>query len=74
MQRKPTVVSVQDPELKNSPIAREGEEETETLRATLPDEPMCYFNNAEYAHGAIVVSEGDYLRCDRGIWIPAETR
>ena len=72
MKSKPPMVGAQDPELKNSPIAWEGDEETETLRATIPDEPTCFFNDDEYAHGRIVVCENVRLRCERGIWVPAD--
>lgn len=64
-------VGSQDPELRNSPIAEEGDEETEALRQEVPGEPVCYFNNATYRDGAYVRSGGMLLRCDRGLWVPA---
>ncbi|HUO67461.1 MAG TPA: DUF1496 domain-containing protein [Gammaproteobacteria bacterium] len=60
-----------NPELKNSPIAWEGDEDIETLRSTLPSEPVCFFNDSEYAHGTIVQSGSVRLRCERGVWVPA---
>ena len=71
MTRSPTVLGAQDPDLKNSPIAWEGDEETEVLREEIPSEPICFFNDREYAHGTIVVSENVHLRCEHGIWVPA---
>jgi hypothetical protein len=63
-------LGTQIPELKNSPIAWEDDEDTEALREALPSEPMCYFNDHEFAHGTIVAGDGVRLRCDRGVWVP----
>ena len=71
MSQKTPEVGVQDPELKNSPIAWEGDEETETLREGADQEPECFFNSQTFAHGAAVTSGGTPLVCDGGIWIPA---
>ena len=71
MPNKPRELGAQNPELKNSPIAWEGDEDTETLRESLPSEPICFFNDREYANGAIVVSGSTRLRCERGVWVPA---
>lgn len=71
MPNKPRELGAQNPELKNSPIAWEGDEETETLRESLPSEPVCFFNDREYANGTIVTSGSTRLRCERGVWIPA---
>ena len=51
--------------------AWEGDEETETLRESLPSEPICFFNDREYKHGTIVMSDSVRLRCERGLWVPA---
>jgi hypothetical protein len=59
-----------DPELKNSPVAWEGDEDTETLRASVPGEPECFFNDRPYPNGALVKSGSTLLRCDAGIWVP----
>lgn len=71
MPNQPRELGSQDPELRNSPIAWEGDEETETLRESIPSEPVCFFNDREYAHGTIVQRSAVRLRCDRGLWIPA---
>jgi hypothetical protein len=71
MANQPRELGSQDPELRNSPIAWEGDEETETLRESIPSEPVCFFNDREYAHGTIVLSSAVRLRCDHGLWIPA---
>jgi hypothetical protein len=63
-------IGAQDPELKNSPVAWEGEEDTETLRASVPGEPVCFFNDRPYADGTIVKSGSTLLRCDLGLWVP----
>jgi hypothetical protein len=41
------------------------------LRESLPSEPVCFFNNREYAHGTIVISDSVRLRCEHGLWVPA---
>jgi hypothetical protein len=71
MKKEPPILGNQIPELKNSPIAWEGDEDTEALRETLPSEPVCFFNDREFKHGVIVSGEGVRLRCERGIWVPA---
>jgi hypothetical protein len=62
-------VGAPDPELKNSPIALETDEETEVLRLEMPGEAGCYFNNHSYKHGTHVCSAGVLLRCEYGIWV-----
>lgn len=64
-------LGAQDPELKNSPVAWEGEEETETLRESVPGEPTCFFNDRAYEHGALIRSGSAMLKCDHGLWVPA---
>jgi hypothetical protein len=71
MKTEPQILGTQLPELKNSPIAWEGDEDTESLREALPSEPTCYFNDREFAHGTIVLGDGARLRCERGVWVPA---
>ena len=66
-------LGAQDPERNNSPIAWEADDDTETLRESVSDEAVCYFNDASYAHGAVVSSGSVLLRCDHGIWLPAGT-
>ena len=60
-----------DPERKNSPIAWEMEEDPETLREGVPEEPVCYFNDQAYADATVIKSGAVLLRCDRGVWVPA---
>lgn len=72
MRKDPTDVGAQDPELQNSPVAWEADDDTETLRESLPGEPICYFNNRAYEHGAVVRSGRTLLRCDHGLWVPGE--
>jgi hypothetical protein len=61
-------VGAPDPELKNSPILDEFDDE-------LPDEleletGVCYFNNVAYPLGDYVMSGSEVLRCqERGVWV-----
>jgi uncharacterized protein DUF1496 len=71
MPSKTRELGAQNPELKNSPIAWESDEDIETLRGSQPSEPVCFFNDHEYAHGTIVQSGSVRLRCERGVWVPA---
>jgi len=48
-------VGAQDPELRNSPIAEEEDEDNRRHPPAVPGEPVCFFNGAEYRHGAYVV-------------------
>lgn len=63
-------VGAQDPELRNSPVAWEADEDTDALREEIPGDPVCYFNNEAFDHDAFVRSGTVLLRCDRGIWLP----
>jgi hypothetical protein len=65
-------LGTQLPDNKNSPVAWEADENMETLREAIPDEPFCFFNDIEYAHGTIVRSGNVLLRCERGVWVPTE--
>ncbi|HEB97980.1 MAG TPA: hypothetical protein ENJ05_00555 [Thiotrichales bacterium] len=62
-------VGAPDPELNNSPIAEDPDENLEMLRQELPGEPVCAFNNRDYASGEWVCSGDTLLRCDDGIWV-----
>lgn len=64
-------LGAQDPELKNSPIADETDEDVEALRESVPGEPVCFFNDNAYPHGTVVRSGTAFLRCDHGIWLPS---
>jgi hypothetical protein len=62
-------VGAQDPELRNSPIAEEEDEDTDVIRQQVPGEPVCYFNGSEYRNGTYVVSGTRLLQCNYGVWV-----
>jgi len=63
-------VGAPDPELKNSPIVEDSDEEFDSLAQELGEEPVCYFNGKAYDDGTFVCSGGaELLRCARGAWI-----
>lgn len=62
-------VGAQDPELRNSPIAEEEDEETDVVRQQLPGAAACWYNGTEYDHGSYVVSGSQVLKCHYGVWI-----
>ncbi len=62
-------VGAQDPELSNSPIAEEGDEEFEVIRQQYEGEPACYFNNQSFSNGSYVRSGTSLLLCDKGLWV-----
>ena len=62
-------VGAPDPELRNSPIADEEDEETDVVRQQLPGAAVCYFNGTSYPNGAYVASGSQVLRCSYGVWI-----
>lgn len=64
-----TQVGAADPELKNSPVEQEGDEEREYIKQQVPGEAVCYFNNQAYNNGSYVCSSNILLRCDYGVWI-----
>lgn len=64
-------LGVQDPELRNSPVAWEDDDDTDTLRQVAPVEPVCYFNGEAFADGTLVKSGTVMLRCSEGLWVPA---
>jgi len=64
-------VGAPDPELNTSPIAEEGDEESEALRQELPGEPVCFFNNQSFPTGTYVKSGTSILKCVYGIWVQA---
>jgi len=69
MQRDIPNVGAPDPELKNSPILDDDEEEEETLDVEL-ETGACYFNGASYPIGEYVRSGDEVLRCvERGVWV-----
>jgi hypothetical protein len=62
-------VGAPDPDLKNSPIALETDEEFEVIKQEEPGEPVCYFNSKAFKHNTHVCSGDTLLRCDYGIWV-----
>jgi hypothetical protein len=66
-------VGAPDPELRNSPIAEDTDEQTVDLRQQEPGEPVCYFNGETYANATYVCSGHELLRCDYGIWVRSGT-
>lgn len=62
-------VGAPDPELKNSPIEQEADEELDYIKQQVPGEPVCYFNNQQYSNGSYICSGEILLRCDYGVWI-----
>jgi len=66
-------VGAQDPELPNSPIAEEEDEDTDVVRQQVPGEPVCYFNGSSYKHGEYVMSGTQVLKCSYGVWVEADS-
>lgn len=64
-------VGAPDPELRNSPIAEEMDEDYEVMRQEVPGEPVCYFNGEAFKNGSYVRSGTTLLRCDYGLWVSA---
>jgi hypothetical protein len=62
-------VGAQDPELENSPIAGEEDEETDVVRQQVADEPVCFFNGVSYRNGDFVASGSQVLECSEGVWV-----
>ena len=62
-------VGAPDPELKNSPIAEEMDEDYEVMRQEVLGAPVCYFNGKAYDNGTYVRSGTVLLRCDYGLWV-----
>lgn len=57
------------PELKNSPVISNIEDERAMIEAQIPEERMCYFNDEIYEHGTFIKSNAITLECDRGVWV-----
>lgn len=62
-------VGAPDPELRNSPIYEETDEDFEVAAQTFPEESVCYFNDTAYQHDQYVCSGAELLRCSRGVWL-----
>lgn len=70
MAERPHDLGTQDPELKNSPVAWESDEDVETLRGSFASDALCYFNGRSYPKGALIRSGMTVLRCEGGLWVP----
>lgn len=71
---KTTQVGALDPELKNSPLLEETDEESELLPQEMDDLPVCYFNNVSYPSGQYVCSGStELLQCRKGTWVQVGT-
>lgn len=66
-------VGAPDPELNNSPIVEDTDEEFESMMQTLGEMAMCHFNNKVYPHETYVCSGDELLFCQHGIWLRAGT-
>jgi hypothetical protein len=67
--QQPIQVGAPDPELRNSPIIEETDEEFEMVGQELSELPVCYFNGAPYENGQFVCSGTELLRCEVGAWV-----
>jgi hypothetical protein len=64
-------VGEQDPELLNSPIADENDDQEYDLHEVSRGLPLCFFNGESYTDGSFVRSGTTLLRCDSGVWFVA---
>jgi hypothetical protein len=63
-------VGAPDPELRNSPIIEETDEDFEVLAQELSEQAVCYFNGMAYQDGELVCSgSGELLQCQGGVWV-----
>lgn len=62
-------VGAPDPELENSPIAEEEDEDTDVLLQQAPEESVCMFNGVRYNDGDFVASGSQVLKCCAGVWV-----
>ena len=63
-------VGAQDPELKNSPVLEETDEDFDVIPQEAEELPVCYYNAISYPDGAYVCSgSGELLHCVRGVWV-----
>ena len=71
LQQHPSLpqVGAQDPELRNSPIAEEEDEDTDVVRQQVPGEPVCFYNGAEFRNGDFVASGSQVRKCSYGVWV-----
>ena len=62
-------VGAPDPEMRNSPIFAETDEDYESAAQTFPEESLCYINGNTYEHDQVVCSGSELLHCTKGIWL-----
>lgn len=63
-------VGAPDPELKNSPILEEYDEDAPLMVQEFDELPVCWFNGESYDSGAVIRSgDGSLLCCEKGVWI-----
>lgn len=63
-------VGVMDTELKNSPVAWEFDDNSDTVRQQLSEEEqVCFFNGREFGHRSCVSSGTQVLQCRHGVWV-----
>ena len=68
--RRPAQVGAPDPDLRNSPIMEETDEDYEVFAQESDELPGCYFNGVSYKIGDYVCSgSGELLRCEQGVWL-----
>jgi len=69
-QSNPTPAGTLDPELRNSLILEDTDENFAELAQQVEELDVCYFNNVSYPSGHYVCSgSSELLRCEKGIWI-----
>ena len=65
-------VGAPDPELRNSLVIEDTDERYEEMEQQVSETHLqCYFNDVAYAHGTLVCSGNEMLRCDNGVWLRA---
>lgn len=62
-------VGAPDPELRNSPIVEETDEEFDGAAQVLAEELNCYFNGRVYRTDQFVCSGSELLRSALGAWV-----
>src|SRR3569832_2903324 len=62
-------VGAPDPELPNSPIVEETDEDFDAAGQVLREDAVCYFNGRRYPDGQYVRRGAELLQCKRGTWV-----
>ena len=62
-------VGAQVPEMKNSPIVDDTDDEIYVVGQEVEEQPCCYYNNTSYDDGSYVNTGADVLVCNKGLWI-----